>query len=518
MRRILAILTLSLLTGYVRGQDTVRVVTYNVLNYTTSDVSRDSFFRTVVRNINADVLVIQELTSAAAFNQFFNNVVNVVFPGQFTPGTFIDGPDTDNGIFVRNTRFSFVSNTPVRTALRDISEFRIYHPASAETLRVYSVHLKASSGSTNEAARAAEVDSLRKVTNALASGKHFMVVGDFNIYSANELAYQKLLQNNITDDGRFIDPINLPGTWNNSSYAIHHTQSTRTRAFGGGATGGLDDRFDMILFSSAINSGPKIKYLPGSTVAFGNSGLHYNDSVNAPRGTPPVPADSIVQALHYASDHLPVVARFVFQPAIVPVQLASFTGTVNATGDSILLRWRTLTETNNFGFEIERRPSSGTFAVVPNSFVPGNGTTITPHSYAFADPSPGFGRWHYRLKQIDLDGTVNYSEAVAVDIVTTVASVTLPGGFSLAQNFPNPFNPATTISFAVSRQSNIALRVFDVLGRVVAIVSEGSVDAGWHTAEFNATGLSSGVYFYRLEITTHEGTSSSRMMRMVLLR
>lgn len=518
MRRALAILALTVIAGYLRGQDTVRVVSYNILNYTTSDVTRDSFFRTVVRNINPDVLVLQELTSATAFNQFYTNVVNAVFPGQFTQGTFIDGPDSDNGIFVRSAKFTFLTNTPVRTALRDISEFRIYHPASAETLRVFSVHLKASSGSTNEAARAAEVDSLRKVTNSFAAGKHFMVVGDFNIYSANESAYQKLLQNNPTDDGRFVDPLTLSGLWNSSAYATHHTQSTRVRSFGGGATGGLDDRFDMILFSSAINAGPKVKYLSGSVTAFGNSGLHYNDSVNAPRGTPPVPADSVVQALHYASDHLPVLARFVFQPEVVPVQLASFTGTVNVRGDSVLLRWRTLTETNNFGFEVERSPASGTFSVVPNSFIAGQGTTITPHSYAFSEPSPGFGTWHYRLKQIDLDGTVHHSEPVTVDIVTAIASVALPGGFSLAQNYPNPFNPVTTISFAVPTESRIALRVYDVLGREVATVMEDAVDAGWHKAAFNATGLSSGVYFYRLEVTAPEGTATSRMMRMVLLR
>lgn len=516
--RALVIVSFMGLAGSAHGQDTVKVVTYNLLNYTTSDVSRDPYYRTVVRNISPDVLVLQELTSLAALNQFYTNVVNVVFPGQFTQGTFVDGPDSDNGIFVRTAKFTFLDNNRVRTALRDISEFKLFHPASAETLRVYSVHLKSSTGSANEAARAAEADSLRNVTNRLPAGKHFMVVGDFNIYGSTEPAYQKLLQTNPSDDGRFIDPITLAGTWNSSAYAIHHTQSTRTRSFGGGATGGLDDRFDMILFSSAINAGSRVKYISGSMVAYGNSGFHYDDSVNAPRGTPPVAADSVAHALHYASDHLPVSAQFVFQPAVVPVQLASFSATLNVRADSVVLRWRTLTETNNFGFEIERRSASGSFAVVAGSFVPGNGTTITPHTYSFHEPAPGTGTWHYRLKQIDLDGTVHYSESVMIDIVTTVASATAPTAFSLGQNYPNPFNPVTTIPFAVTTQSHATLRVFDMLGQELVLLFDGNVEEGWHKAVFSAEGLSSGVYFYRLDVTTPEGASFSRMMRMTLLR
>jgi len=131
----------------------------------------------------------------------------------------------------------------------------LVHTASAETLRVYAVHLKASDTSTDRAKRAAEVACLRQVTDQLPEGKYFMVVGDFNIYGSTEPAYQALLQDNTTDDGNFIDELNLSGTWNSEAYAQYSTQSPRIRSFGGGATGGMDDRFDMILSSRGLNGG-----------------------------------------------------------------------------------------------------------------------------------------------------------------------------------------------------------------------------------------------------------------------
>ena len=119
------------------------------------------------------------------------------------------------------------------------------------------------------------MDSLRKVTNALAAGSAFFVCGDFNIYKSSESAYQKLLAVTPGNEGHFFDPLPLTGTWNNLSYASYHTQSTRTRSFNGGATGGLNDRFDMILYSKAVNLSGGITYVANSTVAFGNDGNHY---------------------------------------------------------------------------------------------------------------------------------------------------------------------------------------------------------------------------------------------------
>lgn len=296
------------------AQDTLKIMTYNLLNYTITNTERDGYCKTIIGTAKPDVLVVQEMTSQEAVNNFLANVVNVSGAGTYSAGIFIDGTDTDNAIFTKAGKIQFVSNTPIKTALRDITEFKLYHVASAETLRVYSVHLKASSGPDNEALRAAEVDSLRKVTDALSFGKNFMVMGDFNIYGSTESCYQKLLQPKQGSEGHFVDAITMTGTWNNPAYAPYHTQSPRWRQFGGGAFGGLDDRFDLVLFSKAVNDAGGITYVQGTMTAFGNDGNHYNDSINRPPNTS-VSID-VANALHYASDHLPVFALFEFRSIV----------------------------------------------------------------------------------------------------------------------------------------------------------------------------------------------------------
>lgn len=299
-------------------QDQVILMDYNLLNYPDPSNSgadsalRNPFYRTTIGSVNPDILVVEEMNTQSGMNGFLSNVMNASST-TYSAGTFIDGPDTDNGIFYKTSKFHFISNTAIRTALRNISEFKLVHLLSNDTIRIYAVHLKASSGTANEALRAAEVDSLRKVTNALPAGTNFIVCGDFNIYGSTESCYQKLLQINATDEGYFIDPITMTGTWNNSAYAIHHTQSPRTRAFGGGSTGGLDDRFDLILYSKAISQTGGVTYVANSEIAYGNDGNHYNDSINHMPNTA-VSVD-VANALHYGSDHIPTIARFNFEYA-----------------------------------------------------------------------------------------------------------------------------------------------------------------------------------------------------------
>ena len=128
---------------------------------------------------------------------------------------------------------------------------------------------------SNEQQRLAEVNILRSVTENLPAGSFYLVMGDFNIYSSSEPAYAALV--NQSTAGYFVDIFDMPGTWNSASYAPYHTQSTRTRQFGGGANGGLDDRFDMILMSQTIIDSGGIQYDAGTYIPYGNDGLHYND-------------------------------------------------------------------------------------------------------------------------------------------------------------------------------------------------------------------------------------------------
>lgn len=308
--------------GSSLSQNQHTIMTYNVLNLVLTDTTvRNPYFRTIFSNIQPDILICQEMTSQTGVNGFLARVLNKVSSG-YAAGTFINGVDTDNALYYKTNVFTFLSNTPIQTALRDINEFRLRHNVTGDTIIIYSVHLKAGDSSADSIQRAAEIDSLRKRTNSLPPNSNFIVVGDFNIYNSNELAFQKLL--NQSQSGYVIDPLNLIGNWSLGAFAPYHTQSTRIRNFGGGATGGLDDRFDMILMSNSILTSGGITFNPGSYVTYGNDGNHYNDSINKPPNT--VVSQQIADALHYASDHLPVYATFSFD--LDYVELTSVTALI----------------------------------------------------------------------------------------------------------------------------------------------------------------------------------------------
>lgn len=291
------------------SQDTAKIMGYNLLNYSTGE-ARNVYFKKTLAYSSPDILSVCEIVSEAAMNDMLVNVLNADSPGLYSAGTFLNGPDTDNAIFFKTSKFTFISNTPVHTDLRDINMFTLVHSISRDTIRIFMCHLKASSGTDNEAQRLAEVNSVRAVTNSFPAGTEFLILGDFNIYRSTEACYIRMLEIEAANEGNFIDNYNLPGVWNQAQYAPYHSQSTRVRSFGGGATGGMDDRFDFILNSTALTQEGRIKYIPNTMKPFGNDGNHYNDSINQ-RPNTAVP-DSIADALEQSSDHLPVYGLYKF--------------------------------------------------------------------------------------------------------------------------------------------------------------------------------------------------------------
>jgi hypothetical protein len=193
-----------------------------------------------------------------------------------------------------------------------------------------------------------------------------------------------------------------------------------------------------------------------------------------------------------------------------PNQPASFK-VIPYMGTSVALIWTTLSETNNYGFEVQRRPAnSQTFSTIPGSYVAGMATCVIPRTYAYVDTTATPGEWWYRLKQIDMDQTIHYSSAKRVDVLTGVAEESAPVQFALHQNFPNPFNPATIIRYQVGAACNVHLAVYDLLGREVAVVVNEHIQPGIYEARFDGTSFASGVYVYRL--TTGSFTVSRRLL------
>ncbi|MDI6803782.1 MAG: fibronectin type III domain-containing protein [Bacteroidota bacterium] len=317
--------------------DTLTIATYNILNYPGTDAAtRNPFFRRVIHTMKPDVLVVQEMLSQTGVTTFLNEVMNKYQVGLYSTVPFNDGPDTDNSFYYKSDKITYIGAQYINTALRRIAEYTFQHNNSGEVIKIYSLHLKASATTNDENKRLAEVTILRNHMNALPANTNFIVGGDFNIYKSTEPAYQKLIGSEADNDGRCYDPKTLTGTWNQSGYAIHHTQSPRVRAFGGGSNGGMDDRFDMLLNSWSLTD----NLISASYKAYGNDGNHYNDSINRLPNTA-VP-DSVAHGLHYAADHIPVVAKYVFQ------SLSAFnllTPTNNSIDQSIsgLLTWQAST-------------------------------------------------------------------------------------------------------------------------------------------------------------------------------
>ena len=199
----------------------------------------------------------------------------------------------------------------------------------------------------------------------------------------------------------------------------------------------------------------------------------------------------------------------------LPIELASFT--VQMEGFAAHLKWSTVSETNNYGFEIQRRSEGDPgFASLPGLFIAGHGTTLSPQNYTYVDATVPPGTVHYRLKQIDLDGAIEYHpDEMGVKVVNPAKAGTdyarIKGDkVFLAQNYPNPFNPTTTIQFVLPRPDRVTLKVYNTIGQEVASLVDGIEGAGLHTAVFDASALASGLYIY--QIRTSDFTSIQKML------
>jgi C1A family cysteine protease len=179
---------------------------------------------------------------------------------------------------------------------------------------------------------------------------------------------------------------------------------------------------------------------------------------------------------------------------VVPVELTSFSG--QAENGKVRLSWVTATETNNYGFEIERKIAGSEFSSI--AFVEGAGSTAAPRAYSFVDESvQALQRYNYRLKQIDLDGSFAYSDVIEVE-------VSAPRNFSLSRNYPNPCNPSTTIEYTIAEKATVRLEIFNMLGQKVrTLVAEeklpGFYKIQWDGLDDAGTGVPSGLYLYRMQ-------------------
>jgi hypothetical protein len=190
----------------------------------------------------------------------------------------------------------------------------------------------------------------------------------------------------------------------------------------------------------------------------------------------------------------------------MPVEMMNFT--FNTSGKNVLLKWSTMSEMNNSGFELERAEFRSEILVFRKAgYVTGKGTTNTPTEYSFTDNGLNTGKYRYRLKQIDYNGNFEYHA------LNQVVEIDVPNKFALRQNYPNPFNPTTKICFDLPQDENVYLSVYDLKGSKVRDILKERKQAGYYELSFDGSSLSSGIYI----ITLKSGNFNSTK-RMILLK
>ncbi len=197
-----------------------------------------------------------------------------------------------------------------------------------------------------------------------------------------------------------------------------------------------------------------------------------------------------------------VYYSYISDTTIVPVELISFSASI--LGKTVTLSWSTATELNNYGFEIQRSTEGIEFYSV--GFVYGNGTTTSQQNYSYSDKNLIDGKYYYRLKQVDYDGSYEYSDIVEVEFRAF-------DSYLLEQNYPNPFNPTTTIGFGLQEKSNVKITILNSIGEEIAVVLNKEIESGYHTVEFNADNMPSGVYFYQLKAGSFINTKKMLLLK-----
>jgi len=356
LKKIIFIFGMGLsLSGQAQPVDTLKVMSYNLLNFPGTTPNRVDTLKGILEYVKPDILMVCELISGAGADNILFNALNVNGATNYDMAAFSDGPDSDNLVFFNTDKLALKEQHVITTALRDINEYVLYYKSTdlstttdTTFFYIYVCHLKASNGF--EAERNAEAQQLKAYLALRPNRQNVLIGGDFNFYGSDtEPAWNTLLNaSGVT----IIDPINSPGHWNsNPSFAAIHTQSTRIASFGGGSTGGCDDRFDFIFMSPDLTGyGNDAKYVPGTYKAIGQDGQHYNDAlIDAPLNTS-VPF-SVLHNLYNMSDHLPVFMKIAVNTVSnsVPEILAGMKIWYNAEAQKIMFTFEKNTQASQTG-------------------------------------------------------------------------------------------------------------------------------------------------------------------------
>lgn len=319
----------SLIFMSIFGQDTIQMMQYNLLNYgnyygdcttSTNNVNtKNGHLRTIINHVNPDVFTVNELSDNTTFHQMIlDQVLNTNGETKYRKAVSFNyaGSYIVNMLYYNRNKLALYKQDVVFSAIRDIDVFTLYYKAAdlEEThdtifFTCFVAHLKAGSSDSDASKRAGMVATAMSYIRTHDLPENMMFMGDLNLYNSEEQAYTNLT---YTYNGvrYFYDPIDREGYWNNNaSFSDVHTQSTHSGYTDCFSSGGLDDRFDLIMASEALlNGSDRMLMLTDTYRALGNDGQHYNSNITDPPTNTSAPGQ-VIDALFGMSDHLPVLVQ-----------------------------------------------------------------------------------------------------------------------------------------------------------------------------------------------------------------
>ena len=330
MRHTFIFLSLLFFSISCFSQNTIKTMFYNVLEFPELNPNRITLLQDILQDYSPDIFMVCELQSQEGADVILNVGLNSNGNSNYSAAPYFEnqsgGGDLQQALFYRNDMFVLENTEIINTPVRDINKYTLLlNTESQDTnpIRIYAyvTHLKSSQGSANQQLRLSMVEAFVNDTEQLEDDAFVLFAGDFNIYTSTEPAYLEILDQ--TNSVAMEDPIDTPGAWNNNEdFREVHTQSTRTSSsgFGGGAGGGLDDRFDFIMVSQNMMTNPNLQYKTDSYKAYGNNGNCYNNNIND-INCGGVYNQIIRDALYNMSDHLPVVMELETDQEIVILEV-----------------------------------------------------------------------------------------------------------------------------------------------------------------------------------------------------
>ena len=552
----------------VLNASTARILTYNLLNYEDENNREDDYVM-ILDLVEPDLIIAQEIIGQTGYAHFQSDVLNVLEPNIWSSAPFTNqSAQQDIALYYKSDIFTFIGTSVVYTAqssgTRDVIEWVMLHNLSGVEFNVYGVHLKASSGSSNANQRLQETTILRNHLNNLAPN-FFIVGGDFNIYSNNsssEPAFDMLTSSSDDNDGQMFDPVNRIGHWhNNSLYSDVHTQSPRTSSFGGGANGGMDDRFDWLFVSQSIlDQDSPMQYVEGTYWAVGNDGNHFNDAIND--GNNNSVSEEIADALHDASDHLPVymdvwfdditysdqgivISEIMANPGSVSDSYGEWFEIVNTTDSTIDLQGWSIKDLD--GDEHELSSDQASILISPEEYfvlaknndqslnggvevdyvyegyslsnsddevilLDASGSVVDEVHYSNGWPFSSGVSMEIHDPLIDnalvgswFSSTSSYgngdmgSPGAAFDGTLEINQETLiPASFVINTLYPNPFNPVITLDIDIHQSGDLRIEVYDVSGHLIEEINKDYVNTGKQSFQWSGNNSSSGMYFFKI--------------------